>query len=306
MIADGFVERYGIGSDDVILVAAPAGHAVGFVYGVELALRARCATVLMPSWDPVVCAELTEHHGCTFVAAPTPFLLDVVGLASGAARRAFASLRVFLCGGASVPASLLERARASLPRTDVTAYYGTSECGGVTTCPPGRATREEAHDRRQAACGDERSRRRRAAARAWSPAGPRVLAWRGASPLPSRWLVRDRRRGDARRGRVHPHRWASRRQDRSWRRQCLTARGRAGAGRAPGRSGRGRGRLAGSSTRRTDHGGGRQRRDEPRHSRRLSIGVVAAGLKGEMAGVVPLSRATALPERQAAAIGSPT
>ena len=135
LIADGFVERYGIGSDDVILVAAPAGHAVGFVYGVELALRARCATVLMPSWDPVVCAELTEHHGCTFVAAPTPFLLDVVGLAERCGPRAFASLRVFLCGGASVPASLLERARASLPRTDVTAYYGTSECGGVTTCP---------------------------------------------------------------------------------------------------------------------------------------------------------------------------
>ena len=130
------MERYGIGSDDVILVAAPAGHAVGFVYGVELALRARCATVLLPSWDPVACAELTERHGCTFVAAPTPFLLDVVDLAERRGPQAFATLRVFLCGGASVPTSLLERARASLPQTDVTAYYGTSECGGVTTCPP--------------------------------------------------------------------------------------------------------------------------------------------------------------------------
>jgi len=38
---------------------------------------------------------------------------------------------------------LLERARAALPETDVTAYYGTSECGGVTTCPPDAAERKK-------------------------------------------------------------------------------------------------------------------------------------------------------------------
>ncbi len=136
LIAAGFVQRYGLGPDDVVLVAAPAGHAVGFVYGVELALRAGCAMVLMPSWDAGECAELTARHGCTFVAAPTPLLLDVVELAERDAASSFASLRIFLCGGAPVTESLLRRARATLPHTDVTAYYGSSECGGVTTCPP--------------------------------------------------------------------------------------------------------------------------------------------------------------------------
>ncbi|MEO5634849.1 class I adenylate-forming enzyme family protein, partial [Gaiella sp.] len=47
LIADGFVGRYGLGPNDVILVAAPAGHAVGFVYGVQLALSAGCPMVLL-------------------------------------------------------------------------------------------------------------------------------------------------------------------------------------------------------------------------------------------------------------------
>lgn len=136
LVADGFAKRYRLGPTDIILVAAPTGHAVGFVYGVELALRAGCAMVLLPTWDPVSCAELITRYGCTFVAAPTPFLLDLVELAEREGPLRFASLRIFLCGGASVPTSLLERARAALPATDATAYYGSSECGGVTTCPP--------------------------------------------------------------------------------------------------------------------------------------------------------------------------
>ena len=135
LIADGFVQRYGLGPDDVVLVAAPVGHAVGFVYGVRLALEAECPVVLMPSWDAALFAELTAHHRCTFVAAPTPFLFDVVEHAEQYGAAELESLHIFLCGGAPVSRQLRERARRALPRTDATAYYGTSECGGVTTCP---------------------------------------------------------------------------------------------------------------------------------------------------------------------------
>lgn len=143
LIADGFVRRYGLGTDDVVLVAAPVGHAVGFVYGVELALEAGCPMVLMPTWDAAVLAELTARYGCTFVAAPTPFLFDVVEHAERFGAAQLESLRIFLCGGAPVSTSLLERARRGLPATDATAYYGTSECGGVTTCPPDAPVHEK-------------------------------------------------------------------------------------------------------------------------------------------------------------------
>ena len=136
LIADGFVGRYDLGPDDVVLVAAPAGHAVGFVYGVQLALTVGCPMVLLPKWDVEECARVVERHRCTFVAAPTPYLLDVVEQVERVGAASFASLRLFLSGGAQVSEALLSRARAALPRTDVSAYYGTSECGGVATCPP--------------------------------------------------------------------------------------------------------------------------------------------------------------------------
>ena len=120
-----------------MLVAAPVGHAVGFVYGVLLALRARCPMVLPTRWDVARAAELTRRHRATFTAAPTPLLLDVVEYAERHGGDAFATLRTFLCGGASVPPGLLVRARQALPRTETSSYYGTSECGGVATWPPG-------------------------------------------------------------------------------------------------------------------------------------------------------------------------
>ncbi|MGI8712286.1 MAG: class I adenylate-forming enzyme family protein [Solirubrobacteraceae bacterium] len=137
VIPDGFIGRYGIGPRDAVLVAAPVGHAVGFIYGVQLALRARCPMVLLRRWDAAEAMALTQRHRCTFTAAPTPLLLDAVELGERAGPEAFATLRFFLSGGSSVPGSLLTRARKALPSTETSSYYGTSECGGVTSWPPG-------------------------------------------------------------------------------------------------------------------------------------------------------------------------
>ena len=45
------------------------------------------------------------------------------------------SLRLFLCGGASIPEQLMRDARTALPHTFVSPLWGMTECGGVTTCP---------------------------------------------------------------------------------------------------------------------------------------------------------------------------
>jgi acyl-CoA synthetase (AMP-forming)/AMP-acid ligase II len=135
-MVDGMIERYELGVDDVVVVAAPLGHAIGFAYGLQLALRARCPLAIVPRWDADVAAHIVESLRGTFVAAPTPFLLDVVE-AVEAGSKAFASLRHFLCGGAPVPPTLVERAERALGAGVASAYYGTSEAGAVTTCPPG-------------------------------------------------------------------------------------------------------------------------------------------------------------------------
>ncbi len=136
LMVQAMIERYRLGADDVIVVAAPLGHAIGFVYGLQLALRARCPMAIVPRWDVGVAAQLVEASRGTFVAAPTPFLVDVVEAAESGST-AFASLRHFLCGGAPVPAAVLTRAERTLGADVASAYYGTSEAGAVTTCPPG-------------------------------------------------------------------------------------------------------------------------------------------------------------------------
>jgi acyl-CoA synthetase (AMP-forming)/AMP-acid ligase II len=137
LIPEGFIARYGLGREDVVLVCAPVGHAVGFVYGVQLALRARCPMALLSRWDVAEAAAMARRHRCTFTAGPTPLLLDAVELAEREGPETFATLRFFLSGGSSVPGSLLTRARRALPGTETSSYYGTSECGGVTSWPPG-------------------------------------------------------------------------------------------------------------------------------------------------------------------------
>jgi cyclohexanecarboxylate-CoA ligase len=127
-----FADRYGLGPSDPILVAAPLGHAVGYLYGLQLALATRAKMVLLERWDARAAVDAVQRHRCAFVAGPTPFLIDFVEHAS----LALAPLRYLLCGGAPVPLALLRRAREALGGTLAAAYYGSSECGGVTTCPP--------------------------------------------------------------------------------------------------------------------------------------------------------------------------
>ncbi len=136
LMVQAMIDRYRLGADDVVVVAAPLGHAIGFAYGLQLALRAGCPMAIVPRWDMRVAAPFVGAARGTFVAAPTPFLVDVVEAAESGST-AFASLRHFLCGGAPVPPALLARAESALGADVASAYYGTSEAGAVTTCPPG-------------------------------------------------------------------------------------------------------------------------------------------------------------------------
>ncbi len=130
-----FAQHFQLGDDDPILVSSPVGHAVGFLFGVRLALRTGAPMVLIPRWSPQEAADLTAKYGCAFTVAPTPFLMDVVDHAERHGSAQWRSLRFFPSGGAPVPRSLLHRAIAALPNTAVWSYYGTSETGPVTAVP---------------------------------------------------------------------------------------------------------------------------------------------------------------------------
>ena len=132
-----FAERFGLGPDTPIFMPSPLGHSVGAIHGARLSLHTGAPLILQDRWDPSRALEAVAAHGCRFTAAATPFLKDLVDApwppATAARGPKLAPLRWFLCGGAQVPPSLMERAEAEFPNTRVTVLWGMTE-GGLTTC----------------------------------------------------------------------------------------------------------------------------------------------------------------------------
>ncbi|MGH3262393.1 MAG: class I adenylate-forming enzyme family protein, partial [Trebonia sp.] len=126
-------ERYRLDADDVLLVAAPVGHAIGFCYGVRLAIACGCKLVLQRAWDPDLAVSLIDAEGCTFAAIPTPFLADLLD-AEGRPRQG--TLQRLLVGGAPVARDQVSRAERIFGSGVTSGYYGSSECGAVLCSPP--------------------------------------------------------------------------------------------------------------------------------------------------------------------------
>lgn len=127
-----FVER-----GDTFLVPSPISHIGGSIYAFECPLLLGTTAVLLDRWDAQVAVHLAIRHGCTHMAGATPFLEGLLE----AARQVGASLpalKVFVCGGASVPPSLIRKAAAYFDRTIVTRVYGSTEVPVTTVGAPER------------------------------------------------------------------------------------------------------------------------------------------------------------------------
>ena len=134
-INTGFIERYGLNENDRIFGGSPLGHAVGFTHVLRMTLSIGASVVLLEYWEPTRALELIHGECCTFIAGATPFLMDIVYHPDLHKYQNLPTLRLFLCGGASVPEPLLRDATDKLPKTFVSPLWGMTECGGVTTCP---------------------------------------------------------------------------------------------------------------------------------------------------------------------------
>lgn len=139
-----FAERYALSADTAIFMPSPLGHSVGAWHGGRLSLFLGAHLVLQDHWDPEAALAAIDRHSCQFTAAATPFLKDLLDAPWYAGSPKMSSLTSFLCGGAPVPASLIEEAARQAPDTFVTVLWGMTE-GGVTTCPPGTPAETVAH-----------------------------------------------------------------------------------------------------------------------------------------------------------------
>ncbi len=125
------VAAYGLGPDDVHLLAAPAYH--GAPWSLASAhLVAGASVVIMRRWDTRRWLELVGERGITTTfAVPLHFvrLLDV----PAAERAAYdlTTLRLITHGGAPCPIPVKQAMLDWLPRTEITEFYGFTEGGRV-------------------------------------------------------------------------------------------------------------------------------------------------------------------------------
>jgi len=119
-------EHWLIEPGDKFLVPSPIAHIGGSIYAFESPLLLGATAVLMDRWDAAEAVRLIEAEACTHMAGATPFLEQLLAAARRAGTR-LPSLKVFICGGASVPPSLIRAAAAYLERAVVTRVYGSTE-----------------------------------------------------------------------------------------------------------------------------------------------------------------------------------
>jgi cyclohexanecarboxylate-CoA ligase/acyl-CoA synthetase len=124
---------YEVTPDDIALVVSPPTHTSGLAAGLLKPLIGGATACLMPKWSPQEALRLIGRHRATMATGATPFIA-MLAEAYDPAVHDVSSFRMFLCGGAPVPAALIARVRQTLGTTKVLPVYGQTESLILTTC----------------------------------------------------------------------------------------------------------------------------------------------------------------------------
>jgi cyclohexanecarboxylate-CoA ligase len=130
-------QRFGLHDNEVLLVASPVAHMTGYAAVVLLSIYLGGTMVLQDVWEPKHGVSLIVREGVTYTAASTPFLNDICEVVAAGAPRP-ASLRSFLCAGATIPPVLIERAAREVG-IHACSLWGMTESLASTLTEPSRA-----------------------------------------------------------------------------------------------------------------------------------------------------------------------
>lgn len=130
---DAWGRRTGLRTGDRYLIVNPMFHSFGYKAGV-LACLVRGATMLPEAVldVPRVLRRVSEEHVTVLPGPPALYTSMLDHPERGDAD--FSSLRLAVTGASTVPIALVERLRAEMFPTVLTAYGLTESCGVVTTC----------------------------------------------------------------------------------------------------------------------------------------------------------------------------
>jgi cyclohexanecarboxylate-CoA ligase len=129
--------RFGLDASDTMLVCSPLGHMTGFAAGMLLGFKIGASVVFQDIWEPKRGVAIMAHEGVTYSAGAATFLADMCDAVAGGAAKP-GRLRKFLCAGAPIPPSVIDRVYRELD-LKVCSLWGMTESLSSTLTEPGRA-----------------------------------------------------------------------------------------------------------------------------------------------------------------------
>jgi acyl-CoA synthetase (AMP-forming)/AMP-acid ligase II len=130
-------DNWGFVAGDTMFVPSPVGHITGLFCAIECPLILGLSAVLMDQWNADEAVRIVDAEQCTHIVGATPFLEQLLASSRKAGSR-LPSLKLFACGGASVPPSLIQDSAAYFERAVVTRIYGSTEVPHITIGVPER------------------------------------------------------------------------------------------------------------------------------------------------------------------------
>ena len=119
--------------DDVMFMPAPLNHATGFNHGLITPLLLGGRVVLQQEFRAREAIEIMNNEGVTWSMGATPFIFDLLNCAEENDLK-FETLKLYICGGAPVPGTMVQRAHEH--GLKLCECYGSTESCPHLAVPP--------------------------------------------------------------------------------------------------------------------------------------------------------------------------
>lgn len=130
-----FIQRLQLHQCDTMLMPAPMNHATGFKFGLITPMLLGAKVVFQHEFNAREAMELLITEDIRWSMGATPFLYDFFKCAQNAGRT-FGSMGLYVCGGASVPSSMVKQAHEY--GIKLCECYGSTESSPHVIVPPDR------------------------------------------------------------------------------------------------------------------------------------------------------------------------
>ena len=104
-----FTKGMEVTHDDVMFMGAPLNHATGFNHGLISPLLLGGRVVLQQKFEPREAIDIMNREWVTWSMGATPFIFDLLNCCDANDLK-FETLKLWICGGAPVPGSMVQRA----------------------------------------------------------------------------------------------------------------------------------------------------------------------------------------------------